>query len=138
MSIQKILVGYDGTESSEHALEFSIDIVKQHDAKLYLAFVVNEPTGMSGPVPDEVYQSLVNIGQKTLSNAVQQVKKQFIKYETCLETGNPGQKLLALADKIKPDLVVFGAIQHSSSEKALGTTSSYFLKSGRHPLLLVP
>lgn len=136
MPIQKILVGYDGTESSEHALEFSTDIAKQQNMELHIAFVVREPIGMADPIPDEVYQTLVNVGQKTLSNAIQQVKKQFVKYMTHLEDGDPGPKLLELADKIKPDLIALGIVRHSPSERVLGTVSSYL--SGRYPLLLVP
>ncbi len=138
MPVQKIMIGYDGSESSERALELAIDLAKQCDAEIHLVFVVNEPTGMMNPIPDEVYQSLVNIGERTLLNAIQQVKKQFLKYITHLETGNSGEKLLELADEIKPDLIIIGAIKHSSSEKLLGTVSSHFLKSRKHPILLVP
>jgi len=52
--------------------------------------------------------------------------------------GNPGEKLLELAERLKPDLVVLGTLRHSASERLLGTVSSYFLKSRAYPLLIVP
>jgi nucleotide-binding universal stress UspA family protein len=55
-----------------------------------------------------------------------------------LESGNPGEKLLELADRLKPDLVVLGTLQRSTSKKLLGPVSSSFLRVRRYPLLIVP
>jgi nucleotide-binding universal stress UspA family protein len=55
-----------------------------------------------------------------------------------LEIGNPVERLLELADKLNPQLVVLGIPKHSSSESLIGTVSSQFLRSRRYPILLVP
>ncbi len=138
MFVQRILVGYDGKEQSEHALELAIDLSMQYNAEIHLAFIVHEPFQMADPMSDEVNESFVKIGQKTLSNAVRTVRKRSIIPVTHLENGNPGKKLLELADKIKPDLVILGMMKHSLYEKTLGSVSSYFLNSKQYPLILVP
>lgn len=138
MSIQKILVGYDGTAESENALEFAIDLSTQHEAKIHLAYVVHVPEGIANPIPDEVYESLLNVGRGTLSNAVRKVRNQFLSPFVHLKAGHPGDKLLKLAEEIKPDLVILGITKHSASEKTLGTVSAQFLSSMKYPLLLVP
>ena len=93
---------------------------------------------MADPIPDEVLESLQRTGQESLLNAERLVRKQFRKPVTHLEIGNPAEKLLELADKLKPQLVILGIVEHSSSESLISTVSSYFLRSRRHPVLSVP
>jgi nucleotide-binding universal stress UspA family protein len=138
MPIQRVLVGYDGTEHSERALQFAVGINDDYETEIHLAFIVNEPAGMADPIPDEVLDSLEKKGLDSLSNAERFVRKQFRKPVTHLEIGNPVEKLLELADKLKPHLVVLGIAKHSSSESLIGTVSSQFLRSRRYPILLVP
>ena len=138
MPIQRVLVGYDGTEHSERALQFAIGINDDYETEIHLAFIVNEPAGMADPMPDEVLDSLEKRGLDNLSNAERFVRNQFRKPVTHLEIGNPVEKLLELADKLNPQLVILGIAKHSSSESLIGTVSSRFLRSRRYPLLLVP
>jgi nucleotide-binding universal stress UspA family protein len=136
--LRRILVGYDGTEESARALELAISLNEQYEAELHLAFVVQKPPQMADPVPDEVIESLRRLGEETLTNAARLVKKRFENPITHLEIGNPGEKLLDLANSLKPELVVLGMVKHTTSEKILGTVSSHFLKARRHPILVVP
>ena len=137
--VSKILVGYDGSEQANRALSFAIEIAAQNDeAEIHIAFVVKKPGGVIDPVPDEVLESLRRIGEETLSNAERRMKKDFARPVTHLETGNPGEKLLELADRLKPDLVVLGTLKHSTSDRLLGTVSSVFIRARRYPLLIVP
>ena len=39
MFAHRILVGYDGTIQSEHALEFIAEINWQHEVEIHLAFI---------------------------------------------------------------------------------------------------
>ena len=138
MLVQRILVGYDGTIQSEHALEFIAGINWQYEVEIHLAFIVQEPSGMADPIPDEIMESLSHRGQETLSNAARQVKKQFGNPILHLEIGNPKEKLLELAETLKPDLIIVGMAKHTSSERILGSVSSNFIRSRKYPILLVP
>lgn len=138
MPVQRVLVGYDGTEHSERALQFAVGINDDYETEIHLAFVANEPAGMADPIPDEVLDSLERRGLGSLSNAERLIKKKFHKPVTHLEIGNPAEKLLELADKLNPQLVILGIAKQSSSESLIGTVSSQFLRSRRYPILLVP
>ena len=135
--MRSILVGYDGSEESKRALEFVLDVVERNDVTVHLTFVVQKPPRID-PVPEEAMDTLTLAGQNALSNASKMVRNCLATPVTHLETGNPGEKLLEVADKLKPDLIVVGTTKHSASEKLLGTVSSYFLKSRKYPLLIVP
>lgn len=136
--MRKILIGYDGTEQSVRALELVISLNEQYNAELHLAFVVKKPQEIADPVPEEVIDAIRKAGEHTLSNGARIVRQEFAEPVTHLETGNPSEKLLELADKLKPVLVVLGMTKHTTSEKILGTVSSNFLRSRKHPILVVP
>lgn len=136
--MKKILVGYDGTEQSGRGLQFAIAINDDYETEIHVAFVVHEPAGMADPIPDEVLESLQRRGRESLLIADRLIRREFRKPITHLEIGNPAERLLALADKLRPQMVILGIAKHSSSESLIGTVSSYFLKSRRYPILLVP
>jgi hypothetical protein len=71
-----------------------------------IALVVREPTGMADPIPDEVLESLHKRGQESLLNADRLVRKSFLKPVTYIDIGNPAEKLIGLAERLKPQLVV--------------------------------
>ncbi|MDG6920973.1 MAG: universal stress protein [Nitrososphaerota archaeon] len=137
--LRRFLVGYDGSVQAERALEFAIAIASQTEgSEIHVGYVVQKPGGVPDPIPDELMASLRRTGRETLMNAERTVRKNLVEVAVHLEAGSPGEKLLELAGRLKPDLVVLGTLQHSASEKLLGTVSSYFLKSREFPLLIVP
>ena len=139
--LEKMLVGYDGTESSERALEFAIRLLEEgapQTTEIHLAYIVDKPAHVADPIPEEVMESLQRSGQHILSNGALIVKKLLETPFTHLEFGSPPEKLLELADKLKPDLIVIGIARHPASERILGTVSSLLFKSRKYPVLGVP
>ena len=139
--MERILVGYDGTEQSERALEFAIKISQENvpqTLEIHLAYVVEKPNSIADPVPEEAMESPQRAGQEVLSNGARIVRKRLETPVVHLEFGSPPQKLLELADKLKPDLIVIGIANHPTSERILGTVSSLLFKTRRYPVLGVP
>jgi nucleotide-binding universal stress UspA family protein len=44
MPLKRVLVGYDGTEHSERALQFAVGIYDDYETEIRLAFIVREPS----------------------------------------------------------------------------------------------
>ena len=140
--MKKIFVGYDGTESSVRALEFALSTLQGDGApqsvEVHLAYVVEKLHGIADPVPEEVVDSLRRAGEEILSNGARLVRKQLENPVIHLEFGSPPEKLLELADRIIPDLVVIGIAKHHASERILGTVSALFFRTRRYAVLGVP
>ncbi len=134
----RILVGYDGSEAATRALDFAIGLAGERGLEIHLAYVVQAPSGMFAPVPDEEIDSIRAAGEETLASGARHARDSLTTPVTHIESGNPGEELLKLADSLKPDLVVLGTTRHSVSERLLGTVSASFLKARRYPLLVVP
>ena len=64
MPLQRVLVGYDGTEHSDRALQFAVGMNDDYETEIHLAFVVNEPAGMADPIPS-FFQNFSCILRKT-------------------------------------------------------------------------
>ena len=120
------------------ALEFVLQAFPPDDIEVHLAYIFQKPSGVPDPIPDEVTASHMHASQGILSNGERLVRKRLGNPVTHLESGSPGERLLGLADELKPDLVVLGTVRHSASERLIGTVSSRFLGSRRHALLIVP
>lgn len=137
--LRKVLVGYDGSDQARRALDFAVMLAANATGvQIHLACVVQKPVGAPDPVSEELMDSLRAAAREELLDAGRLVTKGLSTPIIHLEIGNPGEKLLELADRIKPDVVVLGTVQHSTTERLLGTVSSLFLKSRRYPLLVVP
>lgn len=138
---RKILIGYDGSEESARALQFAVELLQQSNGEtteFHLAYVVQKPSNIADPVPDELLDAFEKEGDNVLSDAARYVRKQLETPYIHLEFGSPPQKLLELANRLKPDLVVLGMAKHPSSEKILGTVSSAFFNARRYSVLGVP
>jgi len=126
-------------EQSGRALEFALDIAKQTASpEIHVAYVIQKPARAPDPVSDEAIALLRRSGEESLQNAQRLVKKSLANAIIHLEIGDPGEQLLELANRVKPDLIVLGTLRHSATEKLLGTVSSHFLKTRQYPLLIVP
>ena len=98
--MRKILVGYDGSDQAARALDFAIAIAAQRGgAEIHIAFVVQKPGGAPDPAPDEVMDSLKVAAREELLDAGRVVTKSLATPVIHLETGNPGEMLLELADR---------------------------------------
>ena len=137
----KFLICYDGSEQAIHALDFVIKLHQEIGAgssEFHLAYVVEKSVNIADPVPDELLEVLQREGNEILSNGARSVRKQLEVPFVHLELGSPSQKLLELADKLQPDLVVLGIAKHHPSEKILGTVSTSFFNARKYRVLVAP
>jgi nucleotide-binding universal stress UspA family protein len=115
--IKKILVPVDFSGTGEKVLEQAALMAKKTNAEITLINVLEGPLGNAGPdlfgisVPNRVkYESAI---KEWTQQHLEAFKKKLIKtgakkIEFIIETGSPYKKILATAEKIKPDIIVMG------------------------------
>jgi nucleotide-binding universal stress UspA family protein len=99
--LSKILVAIDGSESAKKALEYAVQLTKEHKAKVTLLNVGESKLFDFEP---EVARK---VGEHILSDAAAKVKG--LKLSTQLEFGNPPETIIEVAEKGKYDLIVVGS-----------------------------
>jgi len=149
----KILVAFDGSEPSEHALGFAIDIAARYGAELDILTVV--PRVMMPVFPDEgfgaapitaaqdlgEYQDRMRASYRNaLREAEQRVKKSHpdLNVKTMLEEGRPSATIVDKAESDGVDLIVIGSRGLGGiTGWILGSTSRRVVESCTKPILIV-
>jgi nucleotide-binding universal stress UspA family protein len=115
---KKIVVGVDGSESSENALRIACDLAGKYDGEIYLVHTPQPMTvafamgGMTGyhaattmPDPKEVQAA----AEKMVARATDIVKEcGGTVARTSIEQGDPASKITDCAEEVGADLIVTG------------------------------
>ena len=150
---KKILVAFDGSEASKHALDHAVNISEKFGAEIFVLSVV--PRVMMPVFPDEgfgaapitaaqdmsEYQSKMRgIYEKSLEDAKNDIQAHFpdLKVTTKLMEGRPSATIVKEADDEEADLIVIGSRGIGGiTGWILGSTSRNVVESCTKPILVV-
>ncbi|MFQ5782498.1 MAG: universal stress protein [Nitrosopumilus sp.] len=136
--IKKILVPYDGSIPSKHALKTAISLAKKYRAKISGIYVNDLPPLLEYSVLDRVGQRDISHGKRILNNAKHVVEKNNLKFQFKVITGSTAKSILNYADKNKINLIVIGFRGLSSTKELfLGSTSHHVIQKSKIPVLVV-
>lgn len=133
-----ILIGYDGTASADHAVQYALHTFSAHqDVKVHILYVESIPyvNGEFGvlPVPYDI-----TINHEISNHADALFKDSHITPTLQSEIGVPGEVIVDFAEKIKADLVVLGAHNKGALERLLlGSVSESVTRRAPCSVLLV-
>ncbi|MEJ2242719.1 MAG: universal stress protein [Candidatus Bathyarchaeota archaeon] len=148
--IKKILVPVDGSEHSNKALDYALDLAEKYSANIKLLTVaqpviVSESMFLSQPMmPPETTVMYVNeietAHKKILQNAYKKAKKAKpkIKISKQLENGRPADIITEIANSQDFDLIVMGSRGIGGiKEFFLGSVSDRVADKAHCPVLIV-
>lgn len=140
---KRILVGYDGSEGGERALNKAVELAKAFGSELCLLTVVPPSSMAFGEivVPDAVNLSLIiESSRKRLSEVSSRLASQGFKVRFDVLTGDPGDTIVSYADVNECDLIVLGRRRLSRLERlVLGSvTHKVAGKTTKADVLVVP
>lgn len=116
--IKKILVPTDGSKGSENAIQMAAELAKNHNAELYILYVVPK-----GEIPEKVVNYLQEeridgglgklstkvIGETVLEPILKKVSSQGVEVvKWMVLRGDPAQEILKFAKSRKVDMIVIG------------------------------
>ena len=148
----KILVAFDGSEASKHALDHAVSIADIMKAELHIISVV--PRVMMPVFPDEGFSAPVTAAQdmsdyqermktvygKSLEEAERDITSHYpgLKVETKLMEGRPSATIVDEAENNDMDLIVIGSRGLGGiTGWILGSTSRRIVESCTKPVLVV-
>jgi nucleotide-binding universal stress UspA family protein len=140
MTVQSVLVAYDGTQPSKHALEEAVEIVRVTHAKLTLVCVLPVIAGAYGieMPPGEAVAETIEAVRTMLATEKASLQKLGVeKVDTFLLEGDPVDRVLEFAEKYSPDLIVVGSRGLSEAGRFfLGSVSDGILHHARCSVLV--
>jgi nucleotide-binding universal stress UspA family protein len=139
-----IVVGVDGSETSQAAAEHAVAMARQWKGKLYLVTVVRTPEGWWGiggaPPPPEALSAALAEGQAQVLNELEEsLNLEGVDYEAVEELGDPSSRLLAVAENHGADLIVIGRRGAGFAERVMmGSVADRLCHQSVVPVLVVP
>ena len=136
-----ILVALDGSPAGEHALERAVEMARAGNAKLHAVYIVE--TGLFSSLPTDntvelMYNVLQQEGETVLDKAKTESAARGVTLVTHLKFGHAGSEVIALADKVKSDLIVVGSHGKSQTDRLLiGSVSTFVVTHSRVSTLVV-
>lgn len=141
MAVDKLLVAYDGSDGSRHALEMAASIARVNkNAHLDLVYVVPIPLLNADQMTafQSILDMMVSDGEDLLAAATDELADDVVeRTDTLLGTGtNPASELLRLAEQRGYDLIVVGNRGLSGFKEYTGSVSHKVLAGSKIPVLV--
>ena len=137
MKLKTIVVGFDDTEPSRHALERAADLAEAFGAKLAVTSVAPLLVGIgrsAGPL-DPVDSPQEH--REQLQDARKLLEARNIKAEYVPAAGEPADAIVELADDLDADLIVVGTRDPGILERLLGQSVSERVAHHAHRDVLI-
>jgi nucleotide-binding universal stress UspA family protein len=142
---QKIIVGYDGSETGQSALEFAVDLAKARGADLVLAHVL-EWSPYSFLTPEEIEQrhkrrkeELERAETAVLAPVVKSLQGQGVTVTTVLKYGHIADTLCKIAKDENASQIVVGRTGESGlSARLFGSVAGSLAQASPVPVTIVP
>lgn len=138
---RNILVGVDGSENAEHALQRAIQFATMHEAKLHIAHIIDTRAlntyatvnySYNDLITEETVNALNDYKTFALDNGVKEV-------ETIVEYGSPRTLMSkTIPDEYAIDLVIVGATGLNAVERMfIGSVSEQIVRQAPCDVIVV-
>lgn len=136
---ETVLVGTDGSESANKAVEQALGTATKHGAELHAITVVNtkrygEPVLSSTEL---VLTELEDRGTEQLNEIKAQAAERGIEVTTDCFHGEPSEEIIRYSDDIDADLIVLGARGRTHPRSKIGSTADRVIRNTDRFVLLV-
>jgi nucleotide-binding universal stress UspA family protein len=139
-NMQKILVAHDGSKSSDKALKKAVELAINSNSSLTVLAVVPELYLTELPDADRnrIFESLSEETREAMEKIRKSLSGKSIEVKTLIRQGDPAEKILETAQKMKVDLVVTGSHgRHGAKKFLLGSVSAKVVDYSKCPVLVV-
>jgi nucleotide-binding universal stress UspA family protein len=134
--MRKILVGFDGSEGSEQALNRAIMLIDEF-GELILVGVIPSPSDKKF-VDDEIYRVLKDKANNLISDAIKDLGQQSYSLKGIVEEGDPAARIIDVSNKLNVDLIVLGSRGTSElGQFLLGSVANKVVQYAHKPVMVV-
>ncbi|MCK4829722.1 universal stress protein [bacterium] len=134
--MKKILIGFDGSEGSEQALNRAMMLIDEYGELILLA-VVPIPSDKTF-VDEEVYKKLKKKAKNLIADVISDIGSHEFTITGVVEAGDAAAKIIDAANKLKVDLIVLGSKGTSELGRyLLGSVANKVVQYAHKPVMLV-
>ncbi len=135
----KILICYDGSDSAQNALEYTVKMFKSHNPEIILLTVSEDPADASLE-NEAITEEVRHEGHDILKKGADWVATHGMDVDAILAHGESREMIMETIDKKKPDIVVVARQKKSGYIRHfLSSVSAYLVRNaGCHLLVMGP
>ena len=130
LGYDRIFVAVDGTPQQELVIQRAIILAANSNAELYLGHVVDSTTlDTGGAYPLELLTTLEESFRNNIAPQLQEIamEPKIPKVELMVNIGRVRETLKEMVEKVRPDLIICGALGLSRFRYAMMGSTSTFL-----------
>lgn len=126
-----ILLATDGKPHSDKAVNFAIEYAMRFNSALFPVYVVS-------PKPGEDREKIIKTGMAVLEDVKKKAAEQGVIATGLLEAGSPYEAIMAVADRVKADVIIVGTSGKTVIDRVLiGSVSEYIVRNARCTVIVV-
>jgi nucleotide-binding universal stress UspA family protein len=134
--MKKILVGFDGSEGSEEALNRAMTLIDEYGELILLA-VIPSPADKAF-VDNEMYHKIKKKADSLLSNVITDIGYHEFTIKKMVEEGDPAAIIIDVANKLNVDLIVLGSKGTSElGQYLIGSVANKVVQYAHKPVMVV-
>ncbi len=125
--MKTILVGYDGSQEAQKALETASELARCFGARLYILTVVPElflpDIDIGAEVGLKLEEEMEQAARSQLEAVAAKIREKGLDFETLLEKGRPARVILEKAKEKGVDTIILGSRGTGLTKALLGSVS---------------
>jgi nucleotide-binding universal stress UspA family protein len=135
VDIRKILLGYDGSESAERAVDLAVSLAHKYDAEIIVVHAYPRLPRMMQPSQEDVRE--IHEARESVEALVKRLAKDQLEVTPDVLEGPAAEAILNVADAHDVDLIIVGRRGLGKfSGLLLGSTSDRVLQYATVPVLV--
>ena len=134
--MKKILLGFDGSEGSEQALNKAIMLLDEY-ADLIILAVIPSPADKAF-VDDEMYKKMKNKAERLVNNVINDIGHHEFTIKGLVEQGDPAAIIIDVSNRENVDLIVLGSKGTSElGQYLIGSVANKVVQYAHKPVMVV-
>jgi len=138
---RNIVIATDGSENSQRAISYGIEIAKLSGATVHALYVVDTVYFSSIPMDagwEIMYETLKGEGEKAISEVKERGEIAGVEVREVLLEGHPSNEIINFADNNNADLIVVGTLGKTGLDRFLmGSVAEKVVRGSKVPVLVV-
>ncbi len=134
--MKKILLGFDGSEGSEQALNRAMMLLDEQGELIILA-VIPSPADKAF-VDDEMYQKMKKKADHMIDDVINDIGQHEFTITSMVEEGDPSAIIIDVSNRLNVDLIVLGSKGTSEIGRYLiGSVANKVVQYAHKPVMVV-
>jgi nucleotide-binding universal stress UspA family protein len=138
---RNIVIATDGSENTQKAVSYGIEIAKLSGATVHALYVVDTSSFSSIPMDagwEEMYEILRKEGEKAVFEVKELGEAVGVEVREVLWEGHPSTEIIDFAENNNIDLIVMGTLGKTGLDRfLLGSVAEKVVRNSKVPVLVV-